>query len=136
MSIVRWLLQKPGNVLRDRLVTDIADLVAGDPDVVLIDEADSVLVDEARVPLVLAGAADIADIDREMSRIVAGLDPAQHYEVDEDARNVYLTGAGAQAAEQALGGIDLYTAEHAQALTRLNRPPAARARRPPESGRL
>ena len=31
-----------------------------------------------------------------------------------------LTSAGARAAEQALGGIDLYTAEHAEALTRLN----------------
>jgi preprotein translocase subunit SecA len=100
------------DVLRDRLVTDIADLVAGDPDVVLIDEA--------RVPLVLAGAGEIADIDHEMARIAAGLHPGQHYEVDEDARNVYLTSAGAQAAEQALGGIDLYTAEHAEALTRLN----------------
>jgi preprotein translocase subunit SecA len=108
------------DVLRDRLVTDIADLVAADPDVVLIDEADSVLIDEARVPLVLAGAAEIADIDREMARIAAGLVPGQHYEVDEDARNVYLTSAGERAAERALGGIDLYTVEHAEALTRLN----------------
>ena len=108
------------DVLRDRLVTDTADLVAGDPDVVLIDEADSVLIDEARVPLVLAGAAETADIDREMARIAAGLRPGQHYETDEDGRNVSLTSAGARAAEQALGGIDLYTAEHAETLTRLN----------------
>jgi preprotein translocase subunit SecA len=108
------------DVLRDRMVTGVADLVVGDPDVVLIDEADSVLIDEARVPLVLAGAAEIADIDREMARIAAELVPGQHYEVDEDARNVSLTSTGAQAAEQALGGIDLYTAEHAEALTRLN----------------
>ena len=108
------------DVLRDRLVTDVADLVAGDPDVVLIDEADSVLIDEARVPLVLAGAAESADADREMARIAAGLHPEEHYEVDEDARNVSLTSAGARVAEQALGGIDLYTTEHAEALTRLN----------------
>ena len=108
------------DVLRDRLVTDVAGLVAGDPDVVLIDEADSVLVDEARVPLVLAGAAESADADREMARIAAGLEPGKHYEVDEDARNVSLTSAGARAAEEALGGIDLYTTEHGEALTRLN----------------
>ena len=108
------------DVLRDRLVTDIAGLVAGDPDVVLIDEADSVLIDEARVPLVLAGAAEIAGIDRDMARIAGGLHPGRHYEVDEDARNVYLTSAGARTAEQALGDIDLYTAEHAETLTRLN----------------
>jgi preprotein translocase subunit SecA len=108
------------DVLRDRLVTDVAGLVAGDPDVVLIDEADSVLVDEARVPLVLAGAAESADADREMARIAAGLQPGEDYEVDEDARNVSLTSAGARAAEEWLGGIDLYTTEHAEALTRLN----------------
>jgi len=108
------------DVLRDRLVTDVADLVAGDPDVALIDEADSVLIDEARVPLVLAGAAESADADREMARIAAELDPGEHYEVDEDARNVSLTSAGARAAERALDGIDLYTTEHAEALTRLN----------------
>ena len=108
------------DVLRDRLVTDTADLVAGDPVVVLIDEADSVLIDEARVPLVLAGAAETANIDREMARIAAGLRPGQHYEIDEDGRNVSLTSAGAGAAEHALGGIDLYTAEHTGELTRLN----------------
>jgi preprotein translocase subunit SecA len=108
------------DVLRDRLATDVADLVAGDPDVVLIDEADSVLVDEARVPLVLAGAAESADADREMARIAAALHPGEHYEIDEDARNVSLTNVGARAAEQALGGIELYTTEHAEALTRLN----------------
>ena len=46
------------DVLRDRLATSAAGLIAGAPDVALIDEADSVLVDEALVPLVLAGAAD------------------------------------------------------------------------------
>jgi preprotein translocase subunit SecA len=108
------------DVLRDRLVTDAADLVAGDPDVVVIDEADSVLIDEARVPLVLAGAAETAVADRAMARIAAGLRPGQHYEIDEEGRNVSLTSAGASAAEQALGRIDLYTAAHAEELTRLN----------------
>jgi preprotein translocase subunit SecA len=108
------------DVLRDRLRTDITDLVAGDPDVALIDEADSVLVDEARVPLVLAGATETEDVDRDMARIVARLRPGRHYEVDEDARNVYLTSAGTRAAELALGGIDLYTSEHGDTLTRLN----------------
>ena len=63
------------------------------PDVVLIDEAEAVVIDEARVPLVLAGAAESADADREMARIAAGLSPREHYEVDEDARNVSLTQA-------------------------------------------
>jgi preprotein translocase subunit SecA len=108
------------DVLRDRLCTDTADLVTDAPDVVLIDEADSVLIDEARVPLVLAGAADHADADRNMALVVAGLRPGQHYETDEDARNVYLTTAGTRIAERALGDIDLYSGEHTNTLSRLN----------------
>jgi len=108
------------DVLRDRLATDVADLVLPDPDVVLVDEADSVLIDEALVPLVLAGAADEGDADLGMVEIVRGLRPGLHYEVDDDARNVQLTDAGARAAEHALGGIELYAAEHLDALTRLN----------------
>jgi preprotein translocase subunit SecA len=108
------------DVLRDRMCTDLADAVAGEPDVVLIDEADSVMVDEARVPLVLAGGVESADLDRDMARIVAGLVPGEHYEVDQDARNVCLTDAGADAAERALGGVVLYGDGQADMLTRLN----------------
>ena len=108
------------DVLRDRLCTDVADFVAGAPDVALIDEADSVLVDEAMVPLVLAGAAEQADVGRDMARVVAELRPGRHYEADDEARNVYLTTAGTRTAELALGGIDLYSGEHTDALTQLN----------------
>ncbi len=108
------------DVLRDRLVTDPADLVAAPPDVLLIDEADSVLIDEALVPLVLAGATAGADADLEMAGVVRGLRPGLHYETDEDGRNASLTDAGARAAEQALGGIDLYAAGQIDVLTRLN----------------
>jgi len=108
------------DVLRDQLVTSPADLVGGDPDVVLIDEADSVLVDEAMVPLVLAGAAEQGYSDRAMAELVRGLRPGADYETDEDARSVQLTDKGARRAERVLGGIDLYTSEHADALSRLN----------------
>jgi preprotein translocase subunit SecA len=108
------------DVLRDRLVTDPADLVAPAPDVLLIDEADSVLIDEALVPLVLAGAAGEADADTEMAQIVRWLRPGVHYETDDEGRNASLTEDGARAAERALGGIDLYAADQIEVLTRLN----------------
>jgi preprotein translocase subunit SecA len=108
------------DVLRDRLVTRPADLVGAQPDVVLIDEADSVCVDEAMVPLVLAGAAEQGDPDQDMAELVRGLRRGADYEIDEDARSVQLTPAGARSAERALGGIDLYTSEHVDTLTRLN----------------
>jgi preprotein translocase subunit SecA len=108
------------DVLRDRLCTRVGDLVVGEPDVLLIDEADSVLVDEAMVPLVLAGAAPGTDIDRAMADLVRGLRPDVHFVVDDDARSVQLTDDGVRAAERRLGGIDLYTREHAETLSRLN----------------
>jgi preprotein translocase subunit SecA len=108
------------DVLRDRLALDPADMVTKEPDVALVDEADSVLIDEARVPLVLAGSAVEGDVDLEMAEIVRGLDPESDYEIDEDARNVHLTEAGARKVEQALDGIDLYTDEHLPTLTKLN----------------
>lgn len=108
------------DLLRDRLRTSAGDRIMPDPDVLLIDEADSVLIDEARVPIVLAGAMDVDDSGRQMAELVAELRPGQHYQVDPDGRNVHLTEAGTRAAEQALGGIDLYAGDQLEALTRLN----------------
>ncbi|HEX9035324.1 MAG TPA: accessory Sec system translocase SecA2, partial [Streptosporangiaceae bacterium] len=108
------------DVLRDRLCTDVAELIAGEPDVVLIDEADSVLVDEALVPLVLAGAVAEGEPDYEIAALVRRLRPGVHYQADDDGRAVHLTDKGTTAAEQALGGIDLYAPGQLATLTRLN----------------
>ncbi|MFN3007097.1 accessory Sec system translocase SecA2 [Mycolicibacterium wolinskyi] len=100
------------DVLRDQLVTDVEDLVSPNPDVALIDEADSVLVDEALVPLVLAGTSHREQPRVEIIRMVGELTPGKHYDTDADSRNVHLTDAGARAIEAKLGGIDLYSEEH------------------------
>jgi preprotein translocase subunit SecA len=100
------------DVLRDQLVTDVADLVSPNPDVALIDEADSVLVDEALVPLVLAGTTHRETPKLAIVRLVGQLTPGVDYDTDSDNRNVHLTEAGAQKVEKALGGIDLYSEEH------------------------
>lgn len=63
------------DVLRDQLVTDVADLVSPKPDVALIDEADSVLVDEALVPLVLAGTTHRETPRLEIVELVGSLTP-------------------------------------------------------------
>jgi preprotein translocase subunit SecA len=55
-----------------------------------------------------------------MAELVRGLRRGADYEIDEDARSVQLTAAGARSAERALGGIDLYTSEQVDTLTRLN----------------
>jgi preprotein translocase subunit SecA len=96
------------DVLRDRLVTREADLVQTEPEVAIVDEADSVLVDEARVPLVMAGSVDAGVADEEVANIVRRLRLNLHYETDSDGRNAWLTTAGASVVEKALGGVDLY----------------------------
>ncbi|MCB0933943.1 MAG: accessory Sec system translocase SecA2 [Mycobacterium sp.] len=104
------------DVLRDQLVTDVEDLVSPNPDVALIDEADSVLVDEALVPLVLAGTTHRETPKLEIVRLVGALvgesDSDEYFATDADSRNVHLTEVGAQRLEKALGGIDLYSEEH------------------------
>jgi preprotein translocase subunit SecA len=109
------------DVLRDQLVTDVADLVSPNPDVALIDEADSVLVDEALVPLVLAGTSHRETPRLEIIKLVGELTPEVDYATDSDSRNVHLTEVGARKVEKALGGIDLYSEEHvATSLTEVN----------------
>ncbi|WP_443729287.1 accessory Sec system translocase SecA2 [Sphaerisporangium perillae] len=106
------------DVLRDRIATSAGDLVVPEPSVALIDEADSVLVDEARVPLVLAGAADPGADAPETAELVRRLSRGYHYELDDQGRNVFLTAKGTDAVEKALGGINLYEAP--DVLTRIN----------------
>ncbi|WP_030175780.1 accessory Sec system translocase SecA2 [Spirillospora albida] len=107
------------DLLRDRLVTDPADAVLPEPAVALIDEADSVLVDEAMVPLVLAGATELAEADPRYADLVRRLRPGLHHAVDTEARNVTLTAAGTREVERALG-VDLYAAENLAVLTAVN----------------
>ncbi|HXA89401.1 MAG TPA: accessory Sec system translocase SecA2 [Mycobacterium sp.] len=100
------------DVLRDQLATDVDDLVSPNPDVALIDEADSVLVDEALVPLVLAGTTHRETPRLEIIKLVGELAADTDYDTDADSRNVHLTDVGARKVEKALGGIDLYSEEH------------------------
>ena len=96
------------DVLRDRLVTDVADRVTVEPDVALVDEADSVLIDEARVPLVLAGATRTEELDEDVVQLVRTLRAGVDYEIDGDGRTVALTDKGTDKVEETLGGINLY----------------------------
>ncbi|MEU7001114.1 accessory Sec system translocase SecA2 [Nonomuraea sp. NPDC046570] len=107
------------DVLRERLRTDAGELIMPKPEVALIDEADSVLVDEARVPLVMAGAADPGDAVPEMAALVRTLVRGYHYEIDEQARNVYLTPKGADSVEAILD-LELYDENEPGPLIELN----------------
>ena len=85
----------------------------------IVDEADSIMIDEARIPLVIAG--DIAARDdgstAEVYRKVAGF-TGSDYGVDEDSRNVYLTDAGADRAEE-IFSCNIYDADSAALLAKI-----------------
>ncbi len=85
----------------------------------IVDEADSIMIDEARIPLVIAG--DIAAQDdgstAEVYEKVADF-TEEHYGIDEDSRNVYLTDEGADKAED-IFGCDIYSEESAGLLAKI-----------------
>jgi preprotein translocase subunit SecA len=100
------------DVLRDQQITRRADAVQAPADVALVDEADSVLVDEALVPLVLAGSQPGLETTGQITDVVRHLREREHYTIDDDRRNVFLTEKGADRVEGALGIDSLYDDEH------------------------
>jgi preprotein translocase subunit SecA len=95
--------------LRDNMATSMADVVQRPFNYCIIDEVDSVLVDEARTPLIISGQVERpTEKYIRASEIARNLQPEEHYEVDEKARNVLMTDEGFAKAEELLGVQDLY----------------------------
>ncbi len=99
--------------LRDNLALHLEDRVHRPFHAALIDEADSILIDEARIPLVLAGGEEDEEVlarraDPLARRFRRGLD----YTLDEFGRNIALTDAGGQLAEQHFQCGNLYAEEN------------------------
>jgi preprotein translocase subunit SecA len=98
--------------LRDNMATSMEEVVQRPFNFCVIDEVDSVLIDEARTPLIISG-----QIERptekyiQASEVAAALQPEEHYEVDEKARNVILSDEGFVLAEELLKVTDLYDPE-------------------------
>jgi preprotein translocase subunit SecA len=103
--------------LRDQIAHEVDDLVHRPFQMALVDEADSILVDEARIPLVISGAAGELSADAErLAPLVHRLVPSRDYETDEERRSVFPTDAGLGKLEQSLGCGDLYSLRNEQLL--------------------
>jgi preprotein translocase subunit SecA len=99
--------------LRDQLARGPEDRVQRPFHMALVDEADSILVDEARIPLVISGAAGELNTEAErLAPLVRALVPDKDYEIDEEKRNVFPTDAGLAALEKALGCGNLYSPQN------------------------
>ena len=95
--------------LRDNMAMSTADKVQRGHVYCIVDEVDSILIDEARTPLIISGrVADAAQLYYRFAAIVRGLKDEQHYDVDEEKRQVAPTEDGIHAVEGALGIENLY----------------------------
>lgn len=108
--------------LRDHLAHEAGQLVqVRDFHFGIIDEADSILIDEARIPLVIAGAAhDLHSLAAVAARAVEQLRRHVDYFTDQYARNVQLTDAGASRVEWLLGCGNLYAPSNMGLLAAVN----------------
>jgi preprotein translocase subunit SecA len=103
--------------LRDRLAYEPGELVQRPFAAALVDEADSILIDEARIPLVISGAAFASGIDAgRVAAVVRALEPGRDYETDADRANVFPTDAGIRRAESLLGCGNLFAPENGELL--------------------
>jgi len=99
--------------LRDRLAFEPEELVHRPFGVALVDEADSILIDEARIPLVISGAAGPAGVDvTRLAALVRGLERVRDYETDAENANVFPTDAGIRRIESLLGCGNLFAPEN------------------------
>ena len=99
--------------LRDNMATSMNEVVQRPFNYCIIDEVDSVLIDEARTPLIISGQVERPTQNyMKAAQIAKMLQPEEHYEVDEKARNVILTDEGFIQAEKLLEVEDLYDPEN------------------------
>lgn len=99
--------------LRDGLCLDRSAQVHRPFHLALVDEADSLLIDEARIPLVIAGRIDEPEIDlRRLTEVARQLQRGVDFDLDEYARNIFLTDRGAERAEALLRCDNLFAAEN------------------------
>ncbi|PHN05539.1 accessory Sec system translocase SecA2 [Flavilitoribacter nigricans] len=87
----------------------------------IVDEADALMIDEARNPLVLAGRMDPTEVDaKAMADLAAGLEQGADFELNDYARNIFLTESGIRKLEMQLEVENLMADEHHALLTALN----------------
>jgi preprotein translocase subunit SecA len=107
--------------LRDQLGQKKDDLVHRPLHLAIVDEADSILIDEARIPLVISGAAGELNVDAgRLAPLILRLVPGRDYEVDEERRNVFPTDVGLAILELSLGCGNLYSAQNEQLLAAIH----------------
>ncbi|RJR13505.1 preprotein translocase subunit SecA [Candidatus Parcubacteria bacterium] len=96
--------------LRDNLEYRPEDLRQRGFNFAIVDEIDSILIDEARTPLIIsAPVSEAENLYEKFTTIVRGFKPEEDYTVDEKHKQIQLTDAGIEKAQEALGIENIYT---------------------------
>ncbi len=107
--------------LRDSLCYERQNIVHRPFHYAIVDEADSILIDEARVPLIIAGAAEDTISDAYLiAHVARKLEKGNDFDFDEYARNFHLTDDGLERVESLFSCGNLYAEQNFELLTRLN----------------
>ncbi|MDH4285204.1 MAG: preprotein translocase subunit SecA, partial [Gallionellaceae bacterium] len=103
--------------LRDNMATQASERYQRKLNFAIVDEVDSILIDEARTPLIISGQAEgSTDVYQHMNKLAPQLTRQQEedgpgdYSVDEKNRQVLLTEAGHEHAEELLAQSGLLPA--------------------------
>ncbi len=95
--------------LRDNMARARAEMVQRGHNYAIVDEIDSILIDEARTPLIISGKVrGAADLYYRFADIVKVLVRDEHYDVDEEKRQVAITDEGITRVEEILEIDNLY----------------------------
>ncbi len=104
--------------LRDNMALSTEDRFQRGQNYAIVDEVDSILIDEARTPLIISGPSDDSpDLYLKMDRLVPRLsrqadeNAEGDYWADEKGKQVYLSEAGMEHAEQLLREAGILEAE-------------------------
>ncbi|MDH3293250.1 MAG: preprotein translocase subunit SecA [Acidimicrobiia bacterium] len=107
--------------LRDNMARSLEGRTQRGHNYAIVDEIDSILIDEARTPLIISGKVrGAAEIYYRFAEIVNGLQRDEHYEVDEEKRQVAVTEEGINRVEEALGIENLYAGVQGDLVHQLN----------------
>jgi preprotein translocase subunit SecA len=120
--------------LRDNMAVSVQDRFQRGLNFAIVDEVDSILIDEARTPLIISGPADESpELYIKVNRIVpqltrqAGEEAEGDYWADEKSKQVHLSEAGMEHAEQLLqqagiikDGDSLYSGQNLAVVHHLN----------------
>jgi preprotein translocase subunit SecA len=107
--------------LRDGMCFAAAEIVQGDLGMAIVDEADFILIDEARVPLVIAGAMDLDDVDVHAADSVArAMEAGVDFTIDREARLVSLLPPGHARVERDLHVAGIHEERGAESFARVH----------------